>query len=314
MKKRPTKNTTKASRQKLLHATPSELAVHALLAGMPVMDEVVARLAKDAKAAKGGQYTEKQELHEEGAMSWAGFVADIKARGIIEPLVVAAVPQGTDRHRAGVRWDIVDGRHRFAAGKEAGLERFPVKVTTDDPATYILGAVCQRYHWDKGQRAFFALHLHGYLVADQSGKRNDVAAQPPDSIGRFASRKALAASIGVSDDTVDTAAKVHDLFAKDPAAKKKYLPLIYGGVSLQGVLRGDAAEDSPHGDGATRQAAWQRMAQRFERDAKTFGREWDAVEKCSAAHVAEVKQAFTGFLKSLPPALRDHAAHVLTTP
>lgn len=308
-KKAPKKAAAKKAAKKstALTATAGEMVIHPLLAELPIMDAVVNRLADDAKKAKGGQFDDKKELHADNAITWAAFVADIKLRGIIEPIVVVPAEKG-GKHK----WVIVDGRHRFTAGGEAGLEKFPIKVTKEDPAAYILGALCQRNHYNKQQRAFFALHLHPHLIDDQSGKRVDLEEQPPESFGRFANRLALAQAIGVSDDTINIAAKVHSLFVKAPAARKKYLPLIFAGVSLKGILTGNAAANSSHGKGDERNIPWVKAKAKWSREAKLIAAEWQEVERATAEEQAEVMEAFSGFLTALPPALQEHAKHILT--
>ena len=311
--KRPAKtvNPRPAKKGVTVDVRMEKLVIHPLLEKLPVANDVVKRLAEDAKKAKGGQYAEKQELHAENAESWAAFVADIKARGIKEDLrIVPMTAKEREAHPGKTHW-IIDGRHRFNGGKEADLKEAPCKITNDDPATYILGSVCHRYHWSKQLRAYFALHLHPELVDGNSGARTDLAPTSPQDSGRFATREALAESIGVSDDTMLFAAKVHKLFAKDPAARRKYEPLIFGGISLQGVLKGDGATKSTHGGGDQRNAPWERLKIGWAREAKTLTKDWLAIETAGPEAVAEAKAAFAAYLAALPDALKEHAAHTL---
>jgi hypothetical protein len=68
------------------------------------------------------------------------LAADIKANGLIHPLVVT--PKG----------ELLDGRNRFAACARAGVE--PATVVYDgDPVAYVLSANNHRRHITKGQRA-----------------------------------------------------------------------------------------------------------------------------------------------------------------
>jgi hypothetical protein len=305
--KMPRKQVAKKTARRAARKTANlnELSIHPLLNTLPIMDEVVARLAKDAKGAKGGQFADKHELHEEARSSWLAFVADIKERGVVEPLAVVLVDKQDPLYIKGIRFQIVDGRHRFTGACEAGLRKFPYKVVKEDPATFILGALAHRNHFNKQQRAFFALHLHPELVENSQGKRTDL--ELPQSLGKFASKEALAESIGVGIETMNIAARVHVLFLKDPAARKKYLPLIFAGSSLQGILSGDGAEKSNHGGGDTRLLPWMRLRESFAKHGRSVEKDWLEVQAAGAEAQAEVKQAFSAFLHALPPALREHA-------
>ncbi|OAI58094.1 hypothetical protein AYO49_05825 [Verrucomicrobiaceae bacterium SCGC AG-212-N21] len=296
------KKTTKARSKKLLFASAKDLSIHPLLADLPVTDQVVMRLEKDAKAAKGGQLQDKKELHEEVALSWNGFVADIIERGIKEPLVCVKGDKG--------ELLIVDGRHRFAGGKEAEVAKFPYVLTDEDPSTYILGAVCQRYHWSKSQRAYFALHLHPTLIEGaKRGPKSD--GEISESVGKFASREDLARSIGVSADTIDLAARVHAMFRADKKARGKYEPLIFGGMSLKGVLAGDGAEKSSHGGGEVRSEPWFRIEDRSKREAKALVDDWDKAKAMGNEALAKVKAAVSAHFASLPDEIKEHAREAL---
>lgn len=289
-----------------------QFGFHPILAGLPVLDEVVKRLEKDAKAAQGGQRADKKELHEDNAETWEAFVADIKKRGIQKPLVCV-------RDEAG-KLLIIDGRHRYNGAKQADLKDAPWELYLGDPNGYIMASVCHRYHWTKQQRAFFALHLQPHLVESKQGKRTDM--ELSESLGKlsgpqlttfdhqFTSRTELAASIGVSADTVDIAARVHALFAKDKAARIKYLPMVFAGVSLSGILSGDGASKSdPKAGGANRKDPWVRIRTKWEKDAAAIKEDWEAVAAAGPEQQAEVKEALTAYLLALPEALLEHAQH-----
>jgi hypothetical protein len=308
----------KAAKRVVKQALVGEFRVHELLASLPVLDTVVQRLAKDAKHAKGGQLDDKRELHEDNAQTWEAFVADIKERGVVEPLVVVPMKKDDLQRDSGGKWDIIDGRHRFAAGKEAGLQKFPYVVFDGDPQAYILGALCARNHWDKGQRAYFALHLHAHLVDSQQGKRTDLDGadakgnELPHSLGKFPNREALAKAIGVGVETVNLAARVHAMFRDDKKARDKYEPLVFAGVSLAGILRGDAAEKSDNGQGDERNKPWMRIEDRGKQQLKLIAKDWASAQEAGAEEVARVKKAFRGFIAELPAELREVAAETAT--
>jgi hypothetical protein len=327
MKKQTSKTPSKktAKKGKVLFATASELKVHALLEQLPVLDVVVERLAKDAKQAKGGQKDDKRELHQDNADTWGAFVADIMARNIVEPLKVVSVPKDSADWKAGFRYYIINGRHRFAGGKEAGLQKFPIEISQEDPRDVILGDLRGRNHLDKGQRAYFAMHLHPELIDSQRGKRTDLKGatadaaddtdkgnELPDPIGKFRSREDLAKGIGVSVDLVDLAARVHAMFRDDKKARDKYEPLVFAGVSLAGILRGDAAEKSDKGQGDERNKPWMRIEDRGKQQLKLIAKDWASAQEAGAEEVARVKKAFRGFIAELPAELREVAAETAT--
>lgn len=316
---------------KALTATAAELAIHPIYGTLPTTHHVLHRLETDAKKAKGGQFEDKQELLDETAENWQAFVADIGDRGIQEPIIVCPVPEHTE---GGPIWWVINGRDRYMAGQALELPSYPIRVSQEEPAKVILADVTARKHWTKSQRAYFALSFHPHLIDGVQGKRNDkVEAQPSEKIGKWPdgtfsggpgqpseeigkseptkNRETLAASIGVSADTIDLAAKVHTLFAKDPAARKKYEPLIFGGMSLSGVLTGDAASKAEDGLGNKRQTAWDRLKSTWARQAKTLAADWEEVAKQPPTVQAEVKESLTTFLAALPPALCEHAREIL---
>jgi hypothetical protein len=296
----PAKKPKTPKAPKVLWATAAEIEIHPLLASLPVTAGVVERLKHDACIAKGGQLKDKKELHQDAAESWTAFVADLKKRGVVETMTAVKLEKPKGR----VKYALVDGRDRFTGGKEAGVAKFPLKLTAEDPATFILGAQ-KRKHWSKQQLAFFALHVCPHLVEGAQGQRTDL--QLPESFGKFASREDLAADIGCSVDTLAIAARVHALFQKDPAPRKKYLPLIFAGVSLKGVLNGDGAEKSEHGKGNQRLLPHLRLREGFAKQSRSIGDEWAAVVKQGAEAQAEVKTALSDFLTALPDALKEHA-------
>jgi N6-adenosine-specific RNA methylase IME4/ParB-like chromosome segregation protein Spo0J len=135
-----------------------------------------------------------------------GFEADIDARGITTPLEITA---------AGI---ILDGRERFRAARNLGIERVPVRVVTpNDEVEHILLAALQRRHLTASQRAALALELDAYRELQTSANKRrlgnlrqhtEVATSPP----RGKTRDQVARWAGVSARTVQDAAtvKAHD--------------------------------------------------------------------------------------------------------
>lgn len=76
----------------------------------------------------------------------ATLTADIKANGLVHPLIV----------KDGL---LIDGRNRREACRRAGIEPTTVELNGQDPALYILSANINRRHLTKGQRAMAVAKL-----------------------------------------------------------------------------------------------------------------------------------------------------------
>ena len=289
----------KSKLAKVLSATAAKLSIHPLLSSLPVTDAVVKKLGAENK--KGGQYAEYAELHDEAAQSWQGFVEDISARGIMEPLICVM---------AGKDLKIIDGRHRFTAGLELGIAKFPYRLHTGDPAEYILGSVCQRYHWGKGTRAFFALELHQDLIENKQGTRADL--EPSDEIGKF-TRKELAVKIGVSVDLMEQAASLHRLMRGHKHLRSKFIHRVFAGQSLLGIERAMEMELTGHTDddqngGAKRLKAWEYFADRFKRDSKAWqgaDKKWAQLAHAPAEWRERVFAQLKTFAAAIPHPVRE---------
>lgn len=93
-------------------------------------------------------------LHREASLvpdmrpdEWAAFVADVRERGIVEPLVVCDTT-------------VLDGRHRLRAAKETGLESVPVRMVQLDAAearSFVIKAAVLRRHLTDGQRGMLSM-------------------------------------------------------------------------------------------------------------------------------------------------------------
>ena len=114
---------------------------------------------------------------------------------------------------------ILDGRNRYAAALEAGVEPFIVQFSGDDPVEFVVQANSNRRDLEIGQRAAIALKIQKYLNDHyKSGKGGDRKNQfiKFDKLNNAQSEAAKKA--GVSTGTLATVAKLEkeapDLFEK----------------------------------------------------------------------------------------------------
>ena len=86
----------------------------------------------------------------------ANLAADIKANGLIHPIVV---------DKDGL---VIDGRNRARACEIAGIEPTTVPFDGDDPRAYIIAANISRRHLTKGQQAMAVAMI--YPVPEKGGR------------------------------------------------------------------------------------------------------------------------------------------------
>src|SRR5919206_734684 len=137
------------------------------------------------------------------------FLADVRARGIIDPLDIT--PKDV----------VLDGRHRLRAALELGLQRVPVRVVEPrDDIEHILLAAISRRQLSPSQRAALVVELREHLDRVARARRRqranlkqttEVATLPP-RYGR--TRDTAAALAGVSARTVQDVESVRQA---DPA-------------------------------------------------------------------------------------------------
>lgn len=134
------------------------------------------------------------------------LVADIRSRGIVDPLHVSA---------EGV---VLDGHERLRAACELGLERLPVRVVEpEDERAYMLLAALRRKHLNPGQRAALALELPEIQLEREEArarqranlKQNTEVANLPPRCER--TRERVAGLAGVSPRTVQAVETVRRL-------------------------------------------------------------------------------------------------------
>jgi ParB-like chromosome segregation protein Spo0J len=117
------------------------------------------------------------------------LVADIKAHGLREPVVVF---ENT----------ILDGRNRYRACQSVGIEPTFTVYQGDDPVSFVISLNLRRRHLDESQRAIVAAKLEQF---EHGGDRKS-----DQDANLHLDRQDVASLLSVSERTVASAAKVLD--------------------------------------------------------------------------------------------------------
>jgi ParB-like chromosome segregation protein Spo0J len=131
--------------------------------------------------------------------AWSSFVADIKTNGVQHPVIV----------HDGM---ILDGRNRYAAAQEAGVECPTKEYPGGDPVAYIMSANVQRRHLTTAQRAAFAAELASMqLGSNQHSKKEGTSNDVPITIDEAASMLAVGrASVDRAKAVMRTDPEMHE--------------------------------------------------------------------------------------------------------
>ena len=130
----------------------------------------------------------------------ASLVEDIKANGLAQPIVT---------HEG----KILDGRHRYQACLQAGVEPQLTEFQGSDPLAFVLSANLKRRHLSVAQRAMVAAKIANMPAHRPEIKCANLRTSQPDA----------AETLGVSRRSVQTAAQILDeapKLAKEVAAGK----------------------------------------------------------------------------------------------
>jgi N6-adenosine-specific RNA methylase IME4 len=120
------------------------------------------------------------------------LVADIKANGLIHPITV-------------FKGEILDGRNRYRACLEAGVEPRVAEFDRDDPIAFVVSANIKRRHLDDSQRAMVGARLTN-LREGRPWPSKDNSANLPSNI----SQRRAAELVNVSTRSVTDARVVLD--------------------------------------------------------------------------------------------------------
>jgi ParB-like nuclease domain len=262
-----------------LHYTP-------LLEGKPTMSSVIEKLRGLVKTAKGSTRADAVERLAEREPEWTAFVADVKLRGVQDPLVI-------EPRKAGGYW-LKDGRNRSAAAIEAGLKDAPARISTESPEAIIVGSLAARRHVSKQLLAYVALDCYPHLVREKEGR----PAKTLNDSG-FTTLADLATHIGVHEDTLSMAARVHRMFKLDAELREKWEWRLYAGEGFQGLLAGTAAEANAN-NGKPTEPVSLRLGRFFNSFASRLNREWETTAKDTAEDLALLKNTLRRAIATLP--------------
>lgn len=179
-----------------------DLTVHPILENVPMMDDTSA--------------------------DWAALVLDISERGIDQPVII----DEQDR--------IMDGRHRWAAGQQAGVDIPCVVKPSAAAGDIVLHSLLNRRHYNKGAMAYVSYPVIAALVPQHGGNRKSKSTE-----STLKSADDLCDSLGFSRDLFFQAKQLHEAFANRPDLRAKFEGKILGGeIGLGACLAGIAGKES----------------------------------------------------------------------
>lgn len=173
-----------------------------------------------------------------------GLAEDVLAHGIHEPLVVMETDHDGSDYPGYVF--LIDGRHRLQAARLAGLTEVPVIYRpAEEAADIILSTLVHRRHYSKGALAYLSYPI----VADKLKNATHGGARrsrPTESV--LNTLDSVAASLGLSSDTLLQARGVHDMFRRSPSLKEEFEPRILSGeIGLGACLAGLRGKETTEG-------------------------------------------------------------------
>ena len=181
-------------------------------------------------------------MPEEGE-DFQGLIQDVLARGVDQPLIV------DEKNR------IMDGRHRWRAATLAEVDAPCIVESSDRASDIILHSLVNRRHMTKGCQAYVSYPVIESLIPKPGPRK-----KPIESVNSK-SRDEICADLGFSPDTLEQAAKLHELFNEKPHLPEKFEPSIMAGAGLGGILAGIAGLESTEKKPRADRPAWQLLQQ-----------------------------------------------------
>lgn len=232
------------------------------------------------------------------------LAADVQARGIDQPLQVVPDPAAGDD-----AWLLVDGRHRLRAARIAGREQVPCHTRDEaDAIEIVLNSLVQRRHYTKGVLAYICYPLLSSAAENGRSARGANLCHSKKlarkvQLGPFESVEAACARLGFSEASWKRARTIHEKFARNPALRAKWEPLL-----LSGDLPFDAALKAintlpmlPHKNGGRRNFVVQ-LHRHFDLMRGLFLKRWD---KLPTHNREAISNAFVEEIHGLPEDLKE---------
>lgn len=216
----------------------ADLALHPQLSSLAIVADTAKYFATNHHGDE-----QRKGWAEELSASWQALVESIREHGVLEPLRVLLEDAENGKYL------IVDGRHRFRAGLEAGLTQFPCRVEEEDDAgVLVFRNLFNRNHFADSARAYAAVVLHPAVLDTPRGrptKRVDsIFGLIPSGI---VTAESLAKTAGVSADMITRAKDIFRAFEKSETLRARLEPSIWAGASLGAIMAGIAGATATAG-------------------------------------------------------------------
>lgn len=223
--------------------------------------------------------------------------------GILQPLYVTPADK------------IVDGRHRWWFAKDMKLTEVPcIEVDDDEAYSIALAGITGRSHATKGQRAYLAFPLlkGGWEAAQQRRIEVLTSGDKRTALPKVATVEDLAGEIGVGEELLRQARRLHEAFKTTPALQATWEPRILDAeepIGLGAALAGIAGE--LHTKGKVRPATRNSALRNFEVSWENLIRPASHWERWSDEDRDQASEAIRTSLAKIPtPALDAIAAAV----
>lgn len=234
------------------------------------------------------------------------LVADIRERGIDQPLITDAESQ------------VLDGRHRLRAARIVNLATVPCLIRTGQEAGAIIrAAIFRRRHYSKCALAWQALPYVIAATMNGRAKWATKAASPwkselPSDLATAKTQEQLADDLGISRETLRQGMSVGELFAARPDIRDEFLPkLLAGEASFWNILSAVAGRDATKGK--ERPGLAESQLELFDSTWSHLKRGASAWKRFDDSQKEVVMQQFRATAAALPQELRHALAEVLTS-
>jgi hypothetical protein len=274
------------NKPEILMLDPTGIAPHPMLARMTMLDSLAIGLRQRAKKA-GHNRVAMNDAAAEAEASFAALRASVAEKGVLEPLLVVAKPDGD--------YLIIDGRHRWQAALDADIALVPCIERPESEAGQIIAdAVLARRHFSKSALAWIAVITHPECATEgedrkagnlKNGPKSPIATKyPSGENGRNPdeTQQEVASRHGVSLPLLKQACELYRIGLEWPEMLAEAEMSIWAGAGLGGVLAGvksllaGGATKNQSADAKKAQAAWTYLDRAYGQLGAAWAR-WDAM-------------------------------------